>query len=162
MKLGLAIRETATAERALAEALLEVGERHRADHDVHHLTRTLSLWAQGHVAALAPFAERYGVEVDGEGVGREFGGPLAGVREKGSELLGRRPEAGVLLLRDVRGLHLLAAEASIDWTILGQAGQAANDTELLACVSLCHPETLRTVRWTVTKLKEAAPQALTT
>jgi hypothetical protein len=29
------------------------------------------------------------------------------------------------------------------------------------CVSLCRPETLRTLRWTLTKLKEAAPQVLT-
>jgi hypothetical protein len=32
----------------------------------------------------------------------------------------------------------------------------------LNCVSLCHPETLRTLRWTVTKLKESAPHILTT
>ena len=54
------------------------------------------------------------------------------------------------------------AEASIDWTILGQGAQAAKESDLLECVSLCHPETLRTMRWTVTKLKEAALQVLTT
>ena len=37
-------------------------------------------------------------------------------------------------------------------------GHTVADAE---CVSLCHPETLRIVRWTVTKLKEAAPQVLT-
>jgi hypothetical protein len=161
VKLGLAIREVARAEERLAESLLEVGERHRSDHDVYHLTRTLSRWAQGHVAALEPFGERYGADVDADDVGREAGGPLATVREKGAELLGRRPEGGLLLVRDVRRLHLLAAEASIDWTLLGQGAQAAKDSELLECVSLCHPETLRTLRWTTTKLKEAAPQALT-
>ena len=161
MKVGVAIREVADAEGRLAESLLEVGERHRADHDVYHLTRRLARWAQGHVAALEPFGERYDADVDADGIGGQSGGPLAAVREKGAELLGRRPEAGLLLLHDVRRLHLLATEASVDWTILAQAAQAAKDTELLECVSLCHPETLRTVRWTLTKLKEAAPQVLT-
>jgi hypothetical protein len=161
VKLGVAIREVADAEGRLAESLLEVGERHRADHDVYHLTRRLARWAQGHVAALEPFAERYGEDVDASGAGDRSGGPLAAVREKGAELLGRRPEAGLLLLHDVRNLHVLAAEASIDWTILGQAAQAAKDEELLECVSLCQPETLRTLRWTLQKLKESAPQVLT-
>jgi hypothetical protein len=161
MKIAVAIDDVARAEHALAEALLEIGERHRADHDVYHLTRKLARWSQGHQAALAPFAERYGTDVDTDDVGRESGGPLQVLREKSAELLGRRPAAGLLLLRDVRKLHLLAAEASINWTILGQAAQAAKDPQLLECVTLSHPETLRTLRWTVTKLKEAAPQVLT-
>ena len=147
MKVGVAIRDVAEAEERLAQALLEVGERHRDEHDVHHMTRTLARWAQGHVAALEPFAERYGAEAGDGGPGRRTDGAAS--------------EDGLELLHDVRDLHLLAAEASIDWTILAQAAQAASDEELLECVSLCHPETLRTVRWTVTKLKEAAPQALT-
>jgi hypothetical protein len=162
VKIGVAISEVGKAERRLAESLLELGERHKADHDVYHLTRKLARWAQGHLAALEPFADRYGVEVDADDLGKQTGGPLAAMREKGAELLGRRPEAGLLLLRDLRTLHLLATEASVDWTILGQAAQAAKDGELLECVSLCHPETLRTVRWTLTKLKESAPQVHTT
>ena len=161
MRLGLAIRELASAEEELADALLQVGERHRADHDVHHLTRQLSRWEQGHIAALEPFAERYDADVDAGEVGRERAGPLASAREKGAELLGRRPASGLLLLSDMRRLHLLAAEASLDWTIVWQAAQAAKDAELVECVSLCHPETLRVLRWTLTKLKQAAPQVLT-
>ena len=62
-------------------------------------------------------------------MGRESGGPLSALREKGAELLGRRSESGLVLLRDIRELHLLAAEASIDWTMLGQAAQAQKDEE---------------------------------
>jgi hypothetical protein len=161
MKLGLAIGEVAQAEEQLAELLLRVGERHRADHDVYHLTRLLSRWAQGHLAALEPFAARYDQDVETGDVGRESAGALSALREKTAELLGRRPQAGLLLLHDLRELHLQAARASLAWTVLGQGAQAAKDQELLDCVSLCHPETLRTLRWTVTKLKESAPQALT-
>jgi len=161
VKLGLAIREVARAEEELADELLKVGERHRADHDVYHLSRQLSRWAQGHLAALEPFAARYEVKVDADGLGRETAGPLTAIREKSAELLARRPSLGMLLLRDLRNLHLLAAEASLNWTLLGQGAQAGKDAELLECVSLCHPETLRTLRWTLTKLKESAPQVLT-
>jgi hypothetical protein len=162
MKLALAISEVARSEEELAQELLKVGERHRTDHDVYHLTRQLSRWSQGHLAALEQQAERHGGDVDADDTGRESAGPLTALREKSAEFLGRRPASGLLLLRDLRNIHLLAAEASLNWTLLGQAAQAAKDQPLLDCVSLCHPETLRTMRWSLTKLKAAAPQILTT
>jgi hypothetical protein len=161
MKLGIAIKEVADAERQLADELLRVGERHRTDHDVYHLTRLLSRWSQGHLPALKPFAARYEQSIETDDIGRESGGTLTAVREKTAELLGRRSESGLLLLHDLRELHLQAARASLAWTVLGQGAQAAKDQQLLDCVSLCHPETIRTLRWTVTKLKESAPQILT-
>ena len=41
MKLDLAIRDVRDAERTLARQLDALGERHKADHDVFHLTETL-------------------------------------------------------------------------------------------------------------------------
>ena len=67
----------------------------------------------------------------------------------------------MLLLRDLKQLYLAASEASICWTILGQGAQAARDQELLATVTRCHDETLRILRWTTTRIKQTAPQALT-
>jgi hypothetical protein len=162
LKLDVAIEEVYAAEARLARELLALGERHKADHDVYHLTRTLAERAQARLAALAPHAERYGASVDSDAPGEGgAGGVISALREKGSELAGRRSSTGLLLLRDVRKLHLLAAEASINWTILGQGAQAARDSELLATVTESHPETLRALRWTTTKLKETAPQVLT-
>jgi hypothetical protein len=159
VKLGLAIRETHEAERELAAGLVRLGERHKVDHDVFHLTRTLAERAQERMQALEPHAERHGEKLgDGD---PDDSGLVSMLREKGAELVGRRPETSLLLLHDLRTLHLLAAEASIDWTMLGQGAQAARDSDLLATVSECHPETLRALRWTTTKLKEAAPQVLT-
>ena len=163
MKLGLAIRQVTSADSNLADELLAVGERHRIEHDVYHVTNTMATILRGHVERLEPFAERYEASVKGdpdEG-GRGAGGLLSAVREKGAQLVGRRPEAGLLLLGDLRTLHLMAAEASINWLLLGQGAQAAKDTDLVAAVSDCHPETLRTLRWTTTRLKEIAPQVLT-
>jgi hypothetical protein len=159
VKIGLAVSEVHDAESTLVEEMLRIGERHKADHDVYHLTRTLAAKARERMKALEPHAERYDVKLGGDpGAG---GGVLVSLREKGSELAGRRPEAGLLLLRDMRRLHLAAAEVSVDWTMLGQGAQAARDEDLLATVSQCHPEALRALRWTTTKIKESAPQVLT-
>ena len=159
MKIGMAVSEVHDAEAALVEEMLRVGERHKADHDVYHLTRTLAQKGRERMKALEPHAERYDVKLGGDP--GDGGSVLSTLREKGSELAGRRPETGLLLLRDVRKLHLLVAEASIDWTMLGQGAQAARDVELLATVSECHPEVLRALKWTTTKLKESSPQVLT-
>jgi hypothetical protein len=161
VKLGMAIEQVADSELELAERLVAVGERHRTDHDVYHLTRTLARMERGHVDALAEHARRYDVDIEGDA---SRSGPervMAAAREKSAELVGRRPEPGVLLLRDLRELHLLAAGASLDWVALAQGAQAAKDTELLDTVTACHGETLRTLKWTTYRLKEAAPQVLT-
>jgi hypothetical protein len=151
MKLDEAIERVASSETELADELEKVAERHRVDHDVFHLATTLAQMSRARV-------QRLDRDSNGAGSG---GGVLGAVREKASEVIGSQPPAGLLLLRDLREIYVLASAASIDWTILGQAAQAAKDADLLECVSLCHPETLRILRWTVTKLKESAPQVLT-
>ena len=159
MKIALAIREVRDAETALVAELGRVGERHRADHEVFHLSHTLTGLHRTNLGALAPFGGRYGVDVEpAEEDGS--GGPVGRAREKLSELAGRRPEAGLLLLRDLRRLHLLYAEASVDWVLLGQGAQAVRDGELLSVVGECHARTLRGMKWTLTRLKTAAPQVL--
>jgi hypothetical protein len=123
-----------------------VGERHKTDHDVFHMTRTLAKRESANVDALAAHASRYEASVDNR------------------SSPGHSPpneESALAILHDLRRLHLLAAGASIDWVALAQGAQAAKDTDLLATVSECHGETLRTLKWTTYRLKEAAPQALT-
>jgi len=158
VKIALAIREVRDAETELVEELGRMGQRHRTDHEVFHLTRTMIRVHRANLEALAPHGDRYGTGVDPEDA--DGGGLFARVREKTSELVGRRPEPGLLLLRDLRQLHLLYAQASIDWVLLGQGAQAVRDAELLAAVSECHAQTLRGMKWTVTKLKNSAPQVL--
>jgi hypothetical protein len=159
MRIALAIREVRDAETALAGELGRLGERHHADHDVHHLSRTLIGVHRANLEALVPFGERYGTDVDPSDA-EAGGGPLARVREKAADLTGRRPEGGLLLLRDLRHLHLLYASASVNWVLLGQGAQVARDQELLDTVSSCHAQTLRGMKWTLTRLKTAAPQVL--
>jgi len=162
MKIGWAIEQLAEAERHLASELRATGARHKADHDVFHLTETLQRIAHANLERLEPHGERYGVDVDPADAPTEHGsGLLEKAREKSAELIGRRPEPGLLLVRDLRTLHLLYAEASIDYVILGQGAQAARDGHLLDAVSHCHAQTLRGMKWTVTRIKTAAPQVLT-
>lgn len=89
------------------------------------------------------------------------GGVLSALREKTAEVMAHRPEPGLLLLRDLRELHLSAAENSLHWEMLAQAAQAGRDECLLSLVSHCHPGTLRQMRWTNTMIKNLAPQILT-
>jgi hypothetical protein len=160
MKIGLAIHQVAESERELADELAAAGERHKTDHDVFHLTRTLAGLERKNLEALASHAHRYETEIDVNG-GKDRPEVVKAAMEKGAELLGRRPEPGLLLLRDLRALHLLAAGTSIDWIALAQAAQAAKDTGLLSSATACHEQTLRTLKWTTYRLKEAAPQVLT-
>jgi hypothetical protein len=188
MKVGLAIRQVRSAEQELADKLEKVGERHKTDQEVYHLTRTLADISRRNVEELAPFQERYPISgatetgeygsglfgklrekgsemVEAVSGGSESGGGrsdlIETVREKGSEMVGRRPESGLLLLRDLRKLYALASEASVDWVILGQGAQAAKDRELLQVTKECHPDTLRTLKWANTMIKNVSPQVLT-
>jgi hypothetical protein len=161
VKIGVALREVHEAETELAADLLRVGERHKAEHDVFHMSRLLSGWCDVHVQRLSAQAGRYDVDLDARAAESERDrGVLARVREKGAELAGRRPEAGLLLLHDLRELHLAAARTSLAWTSLGQGAQAVADTDLLATVTACHPETIRTMKWTVQRVKDTSPQVL--
>jgi hypothetical protein len=162
VKLGLALRDVTDAEEQLGHRLNVLGERHKADHDVYHLTAILQRIVAENLAGLAPHAARYDVEVDADAVQPEHGaGLLDKAREKTSELVGRRPEPGLLLVRDLRELHLSYAETSINYVILGQGAQAARDRDLLDACERCHAQTLRGMKWTVTRIKTAAPQVLT-
>ena len=76
-------------------------------------------------------------------------------------MTGRQPAAGLLLLRDLRRLYVMAQECEIDWVMVEQGAKAARDRELLGTVTSCMEETTVQVKWLKTRIKEAAPQTLT-
>ena len=117
-KIAVALREVHDAETELASALRRCGERHRDEHDVFHLSRTLVSWCEDNLAQLAEHAARYDAELAGEPV--EAAGGAAD----------SQTDPGLLLLRDIRDLHLAAARASLAWTVLGQGAQALSDTAM--------------------------------
>jgi hypothetical protein len=158
VKLDLALQELHRSEKSLAADLLKVADRHKVDPEIYHVARDLSRWSQQHVHELTEVGQRYGLELTDDV--KADSGLLGGVREKASELAGRRPETGLLLLADLRHLHRVAAGVSLDWELLAQGAQAAKDTELLTLTRRCHPQSLRQMRWANAMLKVLSPQVL--
>jgi hypothetical protein len=159
-KVGLALRELYRAEEELADEYVKVGERLAAEHDVWYDCRRFAEQCHRHAEAIRPFADRHEQQLpppDDDTVGETS---TAALRHKLSELLGRRPESGLLLLRSLRQLYLQAQEVSFHWIVAGQLAQATRDQELLTLVDELHRETLTQIKWLKTQVKEASPQAL--
>jgi hypothetical protein len=160
-KIGLALRELYRAEEELADEYVKVGERLAAEHDVWYDCKQFAQQCHSHAEAIRQFAGKYEQEL-GEPDDSEVGETTtAALRHKLSELLGRRPESGLLLLRSLRQLYVQAHEVSFHWLIAGQVAQATRDGDLLALVDELHRETLTQVKWLKTQTKQASPQALT-
>ncbi|WP_151774076.1 hypothetical protein [Streptomyces abyssomicinicus] len=158
--IGIAMRVLHRGEEDLARQLTAVAERHRCEHEVRHVALDLAGWSRDHVRRLADAGAARGLRPD-EPAGSGDGGLLATLRSKATAAVGHHPEPGLLLLRDLRELHLAAAENSLHWEMLARAAQAARERELVALVSSCHPRTLRQMRWTNTMVKNLAPHVLT-
>ncbi|MFD0055900.1 hypothetical protein ACFVHR_19420 [Streptomyces sp. NPDC127168] len=157
--IALTLRALHDGEQQLADDLVTVAERHRAEHEVHHVATDLAAWSLAHVRRLAEAAAQRDAEL--KGPADPSYSVFATRRAKEPEVLVHRPAPGLLLLRDLRELHVSAAENSLHWEMLAQAAQASRDPDLLQLVSDCHPQTLRQMRWTNTMIKNLAPQILT-
>jgi hypothetical protein len=96
---ALTLRALHDGERDLEGDLLAAAERHRADHEIHHVLTDLARWSREHSTALAETGRAYDLDPTGA---RDDPSPgvLTALREKAAEAFGRRPEAGLLLLRD--------------------------------------------------------------
>jgi hypothetical protein len=158
MKIGLVLKELHRSENDLVHALLHVSERHKVDHEVFYLARDLAGWSTEHLRELAAIAKDYGEDLDPDP--RDESGLGVKLREKGSELLGRDKDAGLLLLEDLREIYLKASGVSVDWEMLAQAAQGIQHTDLLEVTKRCRPETLRQAKWANAKLKESCTQIL--
>ena len=158
MKLDMAIEELHRSENHLVTVLLAMSDRHKADHDIFHLTRDMAQWSRKHVAELAAIGQDFGLDLDPEA--SDDPGLLAVLRQKASELLSRSSAPGLLLLADLRHLYKEASGTSLDWELLAQGAQGTKQRELLELAERCHPQTLRVSKWAEAKLKESSPQVL--
>ena len=168
---ALTLRVLHDGEEHLARQLTAVADRHRADHEVHHIALDLAAWSRTHARRLSEAATDYGPATapgpaTAHGPATDAGGPTGsgthgapgGIGDPGTE----EPTApGLLLLRDLSELHLAAAANSLHWEMLAQTAQATRDDRLLGLASTCHPQTLRQMRWTNTMIKNLSPQILT-
>lgn len=159
MTIDLAIRETHRSERGLASMLTSVAERHKVEHEVYHVARDLARWSREHIAALVEAGLRYGIDLSDDIPDAE-GGVFGALTEKLAEVTGRRQQPALLLLADLRRLHLKTVGVSVDWEFLGQGAQAVSDTKLLALTKACHPQTIRQAKWANSMCKNLSPQVL--
>lgn len=159
-KVGAAIEELHRSENDLAGALLNLSDQQKVDHEIFHVARDIARWSQLHVRRLSEVGRDYGLELDPEP--QDEAGLFARVKQKGAGLGGRFHEPTLLLLADLRHIHRMAAGVSLDWEVLAQTAQAMKDTELLSVTQECHPQTLRQMRWTNSKVKETAAQIMVT
>jgi hypothetical protein len=158
VKLDMAIEELHRSENHLVTVLLSMSDKHKVDHEVFHLCRDMAQWSKRHVAELALIGRDFGLDLDPEADGDP--GPLEAVRQRTSELLGRRQAPGLLLLADLRHLYKEASGTSVDWELLAQGAQGAKEKELLDVAESCHPQTLRQAKWANSYLKVTSPQVL--
>jgi len=159
-KLAATLERLRDAEVELAGEYREIGERHAAEHDVFHICHTLA-------SQCAARAEQIGRVCGGHGERNGTGGPgsavhslAAAVRRKASEITGRSPATGELLLRDLRHLYVLTGDCQLQWMIVAQGAKAARETELIDLSLKSCEEVSGQMRWIITKVKLAAPQAV--
>jgi hypothetical protein len=158
VKLDMAIEELHRSENELHKVLLSMADRHKADHEVFHVARTMATWSREHVAELAEAGREFGLSLDPEA--KQPSGLMETLQQKTSELTGRQSAPGLLLLADLRHLYREAGGTALDWELLSQGAQGAKNKELLDFAERCHPQTLRIHKWAEAKLKEASPQVL--
>ncbi len=161
MELPRALEHLAEVHGELIEDLRAVGDRHRPDADVFHMTHALAERLIPLGVALASNAERYGRDVQGPSEGGAWSDAVARVRRRMADVAGKSPKSGLLLIWDLRHLYLEAQEDLIGWTIVGQAAKARRDKDLRALTDLGYHEAERVVKWLTTMLKTTSAQALT-
>jgi hypothetical protein len=160
VKVGKVLKQLYDAEAELADEFRKVRERHAVEHDVFHIANRLSRQCQDHMDEIRAHAARYDAQLAPTEDPDTLDNLMGFVRRKNAELLGRREEVGMLLLRDLRQLYLLAQEVAIDWVLVGQCAQAARDRDLLELTTHLHEETVTQIKWIKTKLKQSSPQVL--
>lgn len=148
MNLAVYIGLLHSAEQTLADSFRQVSEGHPDEPDVYHLCRSLAQQCDTHVAALTPIVQRYGEQ------------PQSEPERLHTEGLRSTREGPVGLLRDLQDLYMLATFVEITWTLIGQAGRAVRDRELMRVVSAAETDIATVAAWLRTRLKQAAPQAL--
>jgi hypothetical protein len=160
-KLELLLGRLHAAEVDLGDEWRKVAERHATDHDVWHIGHQLAEQCRARAESVRAIGERHDISIR-EPHEAPWDTLLATVRRVGAEAVGRRPETGLLLLMDLRGIYTAAHEVDLYWIMLAQVAQALRDRQTLSEVDGLHRQLLTQIKWIKTKTKEATPQILAT
>lgn len=136
------------SEQRLVDALKTIAEHHRDEPDINGTCQLLAAWSRTHLEELAPLVQKYGEQRPAEPANLEqslFHGPRQG---------------SLALLRDLHDLWLMSNEVQLCWIVLEQAAQALRDDQLEHVCQVCSRDTRRQTAFLLTRIKQAAPQAL--
>jgi formylmethanofuran dehydrogenase subunit D len=139
----------ADSEGEIADAFETIAEHHSDEPDIQQMCTLLAAWSRQHGSAIRSIMNRFGEEARNEDrrVRRTiFQGPR------------RR---GLALVRDLHDLYLLVVDAQLCWTVLLQSAHALHDKDLEVAAQQLGGETDGQLAWLKTRIKQAAPQALT-
>ena len=157
--LALLMKDLHYGENTMTGKLRRAAHQHATDYDVRHGATHLATRSQRHVSLLAEAGKRFDLDLSPDADAGEDG-VVQQVLDTTAAALGRRPEPALLLLKDLRELHLCAAGNNLDWEMLAQAAKALRDKQLLQLTEDCKPQTVRQMQWADTLIKELSPQAL--
>jgi hypothetical protein len=148
MHVGLYLQMASESEKDLQEAFKTVADHHQQEPDMEEICTLLSSWSAAKAASTERFMHKYGRERDKE------------PQRLYSDLFQGPRRGGLALLRDLHDLWLMATEAHIAWTLLGQAAQALRDKDFIQTCQENTEQTHRQISWLETRSKQAAPQTL--
>ena len=148
MNIGLYLKMVKDSETDLNDAFVKVANHHQQEPDMEEICRLLASWSQQKATSTDRFIIKYGEKHE------------RGADKLYSELFQGPRRGGLALLRDLHDLWLLATEAQICWTLLGQAAQALRDQDLVETCVFNKEQTARQIAWLETRSKQAAPQSL--
>jgi anaerobic selenocysteine-containing dehydrogenase len=136
------------SERALMNALEQVAEAHKLEPDIYEECRMLAGWTSETLAEVKSLIDRYGEEQESE-------------PERLAEAIKPKLQgSGFGLVRDLHDSWLLACEGSMSLTVLDQAAKGLRDTEMQRLIEKMAGQNERQRSWLLTRIKQAAPQAL--
>src|ERR671933_1068626 len=136
------------SEQDLADAFKTIADHHGDEPDVYNMCKFLSSWSEEHVEDIKSLVDRYSEEKSDE-------------PDRLKQTLFEQPRTGSLaLVRDLHDLWLLANEIHLCYIILLQAARALRDLEMEKICQQFDEQTERQILWLLTRIKQAAPQAL--
>ena len=148
MHVGNYLSLLADSQKELVEALGAVAKHHGAEPDIVQSCQLLASWSRKEMGHLKPVQARYPAD-------------QKAAPEHLKEALFHGPRRGGLaLVRDLHDLWLLASEVHLCLTVLTQASQALRDEELETLCKRQQAQTQRQLAWMLSRIKQAAPQAL--
>jgi hypothetical protein len=136
------------SETALAEGLERIAQGHREEPDIPGQCSLLAGWSREGLEALHPLIERYGDHEEAE------------PQRLAEALEPRLRKTGFGLVRDLHDCWVMTGETYMSLVVLDQAAKALRDTDMQQLVERVMSQNERQRSWLLTRIKQAAPQAL--